>query len=168
MGRRTMNHKKKITGVVGLFLLLAATAGAVGVGEPIPEFELKTLEGKTVSSAEVKDKSPMVLMFWATWCPYCVKEIPRFKKLFSEYGAKGMVFLAVNPGINDSVAKVERFVKENKIEYPVAMDNGAAVTKKLQVRGAPTIIVIDKRGIVRYRGATVPADLGEHFAALEK
>lgn len=163
-----MSHKKTVTAVVGFFLLMAATAGAAGVGDPIPEFELKTLAGNTVNSAEVKDKSPMMLMFWATWCPFCSKEIPGFKKLFSEYGSKGMVFLAVNPGINDSVAKVERFVKDNKIDYPVAMDKGAAVTKKFQVRGAPTIIVVDKRGIVRYRGSTVPNDLGEHFAALEK
>lgn len=163
-----MNHKKKVTVVVGLFLLLAATAGAVGVGDPMPEFELKTLDGKTIRSEDVKGHSPMVLMFWATWCPYCVREVPKFKELYSEYGPKGMVFLAVNPGINDSEAKIENFIKKYKIEFPVAMDKGAAVTKKFKVRGAPTFIVVDKGGVIRYRGATVPADLGEHFAALEK
>lgn len=163
-----MKTRRIFVVVAALVLLTVAAAPAAEVGETIPEFELTTLDGRTIKSAEVKDRNSMMLMFWATWCPFCLKEIPRFQELYTTYGPKGMIFVAVNPGVNDSEAKIQQYLKKYSIDYPVALDKGAVVTKKFGVRGAPTIVVVDKSGIIRYKGGTIPPDFGERFAALEK
>jgi peroxiredoxin len=76
--------------------------------------------------------------------------------------------LAINVGINDSEARAKRYAKKYKISYPVAFDEESRVTKLFNVQGTPTIIITDRRGIVRYRSGAYPDDLAEHFESLIK
>jgi len=150
-----------------LFILVSPAAGlAVNVGEKSPGFMLKTIDGKELQSCEIKGKKPLFLVFWATWCPACKKEIPKLKKIYSTFEPKGMDFLAVDVGVNDSLAKVKRYIKKYKISYPVAFDEGSQVTRLFNIQGTPTIIIVDRHGIVRYRSAAVPEDLKKHFEDL--
>lgn len=147
---------------------LSSAAAPIRTGEKAPILEATTLDGKKVSSQNLKDGEALFLFFWATWCPYCISEIPKLKDVYSTYGQKGMKFLAVNPGINDSLKKIERYVDKYKLPYPVVLDKDAKITKKFGVMGAPTYIIVDKNGIVQYRGNQMPKDLAERFDKLIK
>lgn len=146
--------------------MAAMPVHAIDVGDAAPPFELETLDGRKVNYNEIKGKKPMLLVFWATWCPACKEEIPRLKSVYSDFKSKGLSFLAINVGINDSVKKAEKYVEKHGIDYPVAYDEGSSVTRIYRVHGTPTVMVLDKNGIVRYRSSSAPQDLSKHFDAL--
>lgn len=144
--------------IVGMILILTIcdTGFAAEVGEKCPTFILKSMDGKEIQSAGIKSDNPLFLLFWSTWCPGCKDKIPKLKKISSQFTSKGLQVLAVNVGINDSPEKVRRFMKKYKIDYPVAIDEGSHVTKLFRIQGIPTVVIIDKEGIIRYRAHEIP------------
>ncbi len=147
-------------------VLSYGTGFAASVGDAAPVFQIQTMSNTMVDTQALKGEKPIVLVFWATWCPECKKEIPDINKLHKQLKPKGMEILAVDVGINDSEAKVKRYIEKYDLSYPVAFDKGAEITKKFNVQGTPTVIILDKNGIVRYRGAHIPKDLKAHYAQL--
>jgi len=153
--------------IIGVFVL-PLTLEAGQVGEPMPSFKLTTLDGTVIDSAGIIGEKPVFLVFWATWCPNCKREIPHINELSEKFASQGMLFLGVNVGINDSEAKVRRYAEKFQIEYPVYFDKGSQLTRKFKVSGTPTVIIVDKSGIIRYRDVAPPADLSTHFDELNK
>jgi peroxiredoxin len=157
---------QRMVGIILLLLVAATPAWSLGVGEAAPDFKLTTLDGKPVTLADYKGKKPLMLVFWATWCPVCKKEIPQINRMAADFGPKGLAVLAVNVGVNDSAAKAAAYRDKYGLDYPVAFDEGSTVTRAFGVAGTPTILIADKNGIVRYRGSAVPEDLTDHFTKL--
>jgi len=145
---------------------LPASAYALDVGDPAPPFEGQTTAGEKIVSDAMKGKNALFLIFWATWCPVCKTEIPRLKEIHATYAPKGMPLIAINTGVNDSPKKVQKYLESHEISYPVIFDEGNRITKLYGVQGTPTVIIVDKGGIVRYRSAAIPDDLNDHFPGL--
>ncbi len=152
---------------IGL-ILLPLTLQAADVGDEMPSFSITTLAGKVVKSSNLIGKKPVFFVFWATWCPNCKAEIPHINEMAKEFTPLGMEFIGVNVGVNDSEKKVERFAKKYQIQYPLYFDKGSQLTRKFKVSGTPTVIIVDKGGIIRYRGVTPPQDLAPNFDELNK
>ncbi|MFH1825308.1 MAG: TlpA disulfide reductase family protein [Candidatus Firestonebacteria bacterium] len=114
-----------------------------------PDFSLKDLSGKQVNLKDFTDKKVVLLLFWTTWCGYCVQEIPELKKLQEEFKDKDLEILAIN--IKESKEKVESFVSKKGIKYIILLDDGA-VAKKYNVVGIPTNVIIDKNGNIKSYG----------------
>ena len=110
-----------------------------------PPFELGTLNGQDVSLADYKGKV-VILNFWATWCPPCVREVPRLIRISETYKDQGVVMLGINTTFQDDVAKVQRFVNEQGISYPVLLDPAATVSEEYRVRLMPTTFILDREG----------------------
>jgi peroxiredoxin len=110
-----------------------------------PDFTLKDLQGRIFKLSENRGK-PVLLMFGATWCPYCVQEIPRLKDIFAKYAPQGVAI--VNIDIQESQAKVARFADKHKLPYRVLLDETAAVASDYGVQGVPNFTLIDKEGLV--------------------
>jgi len=143
--------KKSVILAALLVILLYSTAPAyVGVGDKAPAFQATTLDGQKVSLDNPEGK-PMFLVFWATWCPFCEEAIPRLKEIYSTYSPKGLTFLAINPAVNDSLRKTRLYVEKFHINYPVIYDEGATIAKSFGINGVPTVVIVDKNGIVRHR-----------------
>jgi len=140
-------------------LVWVTSASAISVGDQAPSFRAVTLTGQTVSLEDVKNSKGAVLVFWATWCPLCDAAIPSIKEFNSKYAHTGVVFLAINPGVNDSLRKVELYVKKHDLNYPIAYDDRSIVTKLFEIRGVPTVVVLDNKGIVRYVDGEIPKDI---------
>jgi len=149
-------------------LLFPIALQAADVGDKMPSFSITTLDGKLVESSKLIGKKPVFFVFWATWCPNCKAEIPHINEMDKEFTPLGMEFVGVNVGVNDSVKKVQRFAKKYKIHYPLYFDKGSQLTRKFKVSGTPTVIIVDKGGIVRYRGVSPPMDLAQNFDELNK
>jgi peroxiredoxin len=96
------------------------------------EWNLRALAGKVV-----------LVNFWATWCPPCRKELPDLEALYQRFGSRGLVILAIS---DEDAGKVQPFVAEQKLTYPVLLDPGRKVNKLFQVEGIPKSFVYDRSG----------------------
>jgi len=110
-------------------LILICILGATAAGQqptPLADFSLRTLDGRRMSSDELKDKI-VVLDFWATWCENCVSEIPEFNKLEKEYSSRGVkvIGLAVQSGW---ASDIQKFVKQYNMRYTVLVGNDDTVS----------------------------------------
>ena len=107
-----------------------------------PEFTLQDISGKTWTFSELRGKVVLV-NFWATWCPPCRKEMPDLDALYARFGDKGFVVLGIS---DEKAAKVEPFVRERKISFPVLLDPGRKVNEMFVVEGIPKSFVYDRDG----------------------
>ncbi len=140
----------------------------VEVGDPAPAFLAVTLDGERVSLYQnYFGQKPVLLVFSATWCPNCWREIPLLNQLHSELGDR-FAILGVNLEINDSVEKVRAYNKKHGITYPVIFDLGSRIMSAYNVFGTPTQIIVATNGTILYRGAKTPsiADIKAHWAEL--
>lgn len=110
-----------------------------------PDFMLMDLEGNEVRLSDYKDKM-VLLVFGATWCPYCRAEIPHLKELYSEYKDKELEILSID--ILESREKVSDFAQEHNLPYRVLLDRDGKVAKLYRVLGVPTKILINKDGMI--------------------
>lgn len=115
----------------------------IEVGKLSPNFTLENLEGEEVSLEDYKGKIIM-LNFWATWCPYCVKEMPDMNRLQEEND--DLVVLAVN--IKEEKDKVKEYIEEGGYDFEVVLDTKASVAETYLVGPLPTTYFIDKEGIL--------------------
>ena len=116
------------------------------VGKRLPEFALSTFQGKEITV--VANGQPLVLNFWATWCPPCRQEMPELEKFSRQYNGK-VTFYAIN--IQESGDKVTEFMTQNQYSMRVLADKDGAVARSFRVNSIPTTLVIDKLGIIKYR-----------------
>src|SRR5215469_6919006 len=117
--------------------------------EALPEFTLKTVEGKTIASGEWQGKV-VLLNFWATWCPPCLDEIPYLIKLQSKYGDHLQIIgFSLDSGSPESVnAFIRRFVQQHGINYPVVIAAPDLQNKFGGILGLPTTFLLDDHGRV--------------------
>lgn len=106
------------------------------------DFTLTDLHGNPWHLRELKGKVVLV-NFWATWCPPCRKEMPDLQALYDKYQKQGFVVLSIS---DEEPAKVQPFITERKITYPVLLDPGRKVNEEFQVEGIPKSFVYDREG----------------------
>ena len=103
-------------------------------------------DGNTVRLSE-KFGKPIVINFWATWCPPCKQELPDFDKLCKEYGDR-VVFMMVNltDGYRDTVDGTKRFVSGKGYTFPVYFDTKDNAASAYNVSSIPQTTFIDAKG----------------------
>ena len=144
-----------------------APGPAVGImkGQVAPDFSLKDITGKQVSLSSAKN-SVVCLVFWATWCPYCLREIPGYKELHAKYAAKGLKILSINIAANDPLPRVEAFQQKTQLPYPILYDASQVVSRLYYVTGVPVSVIIDRKGVIQYRGYQLPDNADQLIAQL--
>lgn len=118
------------------------------VGSKAPDFTLKDTSGKEVALSSFKGK-PVLLNFWATWCPYCRKERAHLNELHKEYKDKGLIILSVST--DQSTAKLKEFLKTAPAEFIVLSDSSGTAASLYNVGGLPTSYLISREGIIKQR-----------------
>jgi len=106
------------------------------------DFTLTDLQGKSWTLSELRGKVVLV-NFWATWCPPCRKEMPDLEALYNRFKGQGLVILAIS---DEEAGKVQPFISERKITYPVMLDPGRKVNALFQVDGIPKSFVYNREG----------------------
>ncbi|MES9855703.1 MAG: TlpA disulfide reductase family protein [Sedimenticola sp.] len=117
-------------------------------GDPTPPaLSLTDLEGNAYTLDKYKGKV-VLLNFWATWCPPCVKEIPSLGRVKKKMGGRGLEVLSVDVG--EPVERVRAFLKRIPAAFPVLLDSGGRTVTPWQIRAFPTTYLIDRQGQIRY------------------
>jgi len=106
------------------------------------DFTLTDLHGKSWTLSQLRGKVVLV-NFWATWCPPCRKEMPDLEALYNRFKSHGLVILAIS---DEELGKVQPFIAERKITYPVMLDPGRKVNEMFQVEGIPKSFVYNREG----------------------
>lgn len=118
----------------------------IQVGNLAPDFQLSNLEGQSISLSDFRGR-PVLINFWATWCPPCRDEMPYIQQIYEEWSAKGLVLLAIN--IGESPSTVEGFTQSYNLSLPVLLDTNQIVAQKYNITGIPATFFIDKNGIIQ-------------------
>jgi thiol-disulfide isomerase/thioredoxin len=110
---------------------------------------LKDLNGTLVRLPDDYRGKVVILHFWAGGCSSCKEEMPAMETLYSSYGRKGLVILAVNVG--QGIDAVRGLVRGLRITYPVLLDTDREMAMKYGVAGLPRTYLVDRNGVIRYR-----------------
>jgi cytochrome c biogenesis protein CcmG/thiol:disulfide interchange protein DsbE len=123
---------------------------AASTGRAAPDFVLLDMDGREVRLSELQGK-PVVVNFWATWCPTCRAETPDLIRLHEDYEKHGLVLLGVN--LREADGPVRSFVDEFGISFPIVFDRNGQVASTWRIggpnQGVPSTYFIDPNGVVR-------------------
>jgi peroxiredoxin len=133
---------------------LAAETEALEVGvkrgQLAPHFALRNAAGDSIALADSLGTGPVLMTFWLTTCNSCKKEMPDLNKLHATYAPKGAKFFAIN--ISEEADKVASKAEEWKMEVTVLLDQDMEVTEAYKIRTTPTVVILDRQGVVRFHG----------------
>lgn len=121
-----------------------AVSGRTGVGEPAPDVAMTDFDGKRFELADYRG-TPLVVNFWASWCPSCVAEMPDFEKVYRAVGGK-VEFLGINH--SDAPESAEQLAKDTGVTYRLARDQQGEIFQAFGALGMPTTVFIDADGNV--------------------
>ena len=117
------------------------TPGKVVPETKAPDFTLKDLSGEP-SKLDSFQGNPVLVIFSATWCPECRKEIPYFKEIYASYHSRG--FQIVNATSWNRRDRVQKFAVKYELPYKTLLDESGRVAESYGVYGIPTALLIDK------------------------
>jgi cytochrome c biogenesis protein CcmG, thiol:disulfide interchange protein DsbE len=134
------------------------------VRDTAPDFTLPTADGGSVTLSYLLAERPVLLDFWASWCPHCQRNMPRLQELHARYGDR-VAILGVN--MKEDGDAVRAFLASRGITYPIALDAGA-VARAYGVRFTNTHVLIRQDGaIVDVRAGDISAEGLERLLADE-
>lgn len=118
----------------------------------LPQIEVQLLDGSIFS---VEEGKPLILHFWAVWCPTCTLEAPNIEVVSKEFN---VLTVAVNSGSN---ATVQAYMKEHDLSFKVLNDSEGIWAKQFKVEAFPTTFVYDAKGELKFTevGYTTTAGL---------
>lgn len=132
--------------VSATFSMLHAEAEKSNVGQPMPKLKIDYFKDKPKETAG----KPMIVEFWATWCPPCRTSIPHLNELHKKFKDRGLVVIGVTDETNPTI---RQFVKEVPMDYYVGTDKGGKLSEGFGVTGIPHALIVDKTGKIVWEGS---------------
>lgn len=136
----------------------------IPVGQTPPAITVENLNGDTVSLARWVGKKPVIVEFWATWCPICEALLPRMEAAQKKYGDKAE-FVVVAVAVNQSKNSVRRHLEKHPMPFTFLWDGNGAAVRAFQAPSTSYIAVMDAKGTVVYTGVGEDQDIE---AAIQK
>jgi len=132
---------------LSLLSFSSASVQAIEIGQPAPDFTLKSLQGKNLNLKEQRGNIIMI-NFWASWCGPCRKEMPVLEKFYRKYNDLGVYVWGVNVEQENQAGR--DFLKDLNLTFPIFFDQTNTLSATYQVKAMPTTVIVDRNGIIRY------------------
>ena len=120
----------------------------LNAGDLFPDFSLERSDGSIWRMSDYAEQ-PKIIMFWATWCPYCRKLFPGIVALNRQYAAQGLEIVAVN--FRDD-GDTDAYATKHGLDFDIVLD-GDALAADAGVRGTPTVFVLDRNNRIQLRSS---------------
>lgn len=143
----------------------AAPSGPVREGMVAPDFTLSSLDGESISLSDYAGQ-PVLINFWASWCPPCRDEFPALVRAYEAHAADGLEILGVT--YNDQPDLARKFVDDSDAEWPILSDPDHLAWDAYSPVGPPTSYFVDADGVVQrvHIGAVSDEQLSDYLATV--
>lgn len=164
-GQRRVKAWWVLAAILALPSYAAGQDDVVGipVGQRPPAVTIQDLDGNAVDLARWVGKRPVLVEFWATWCPICAELLPKIDTAHKKYGDR-VDFLVVAVAVNESPNTVRRHLTRHPMPFTFLWDVNGNATRAFQAPATSYVAVLDARGKVVYTGTGADQDIE---AALE-
>jgi thiol-disulfide isomerase/thioredoxin len=136
----------------------------IALGATPSAVTIEDLDGRPVDLGAMVGQKPMLVEFWATWCPRCAALMPRLDSAYARYGSK-VEFLAIAVAVNESPASVKRHLAKEPAPFRFLWDANGGAVRAFQAPATSYVVLLDGKGKVVYTGLGEDQDLD---AALRK
>lgn len=110
-----------------------------------PELSTTTLSGDEFNLASLRGEKPVIVEFWASWCPNCQRNMPALSSLYEEYDGQ---FEVVGVNIQESASTAQKFVDKHSIAYPIVLDPDSEIATSYNAQYTNYHVLISRRGEV--------------------
>jgi thiol-disulfide isomerase/thioredoxin len=138
--------------------MASAQESGIPVGSQAPAAAVETLDGQPFDLAQYVGKGPVLIQFWATWCPNCKALEPQMQAAMQKYAGK-VKFVAVAVAVNQSVERVRAYRDAHGMKQDIVYDRKGAAAGNYDAPATSYIVVIDARGKVVYTGVGADQDI---------
>ena len=157
-----LDGMRVLTFTLAVVTAFAVKAGAQESGIPVgaraPSAIVSTLDGKPVDIGSWVGKAPMVIEFWATWCPSCKQLEPALLSLERKYGKRAK-FIGIAVSVSQSPARVKAYTEKYKYRHETFFDSQGKATEAYDVPATSYVVVVNRKGDVIYTGVGGKQDL---------
>ncbi|HZH40295.1 MAG TPA: TlpA disulfide reductase family protein [Gemmatimonadales bacterium] len=154
-----------LVGVVAALLTIApALQGqdpddvGIPVGSTPAAPKIEDLSHNTVDLAKYVGHGPVLLEFWAQWCPICKELQPKMTAAYTKYG-KQVTFIAVSVAVNETPASIQKHLTEHPVPYQVLWDSGGNATRAFVAVATSYVVILNAKGVVVYTGTGSDQDI---------
>jgi len=131
--------------LLGAAGLLSSCAEKSFVGQKLPALQVTYLKGGPPQLAG----KPLIIEFWATWCPPCRQSIPHLNAIYQQYKNQGLEIVGIT---DEQAATVRQFMQQVPMDYPVALDPGGRLAQYFGITGIPHALLVNKAGVIVWTG----------------
>jgi len=149
-----MRRYPRLILMVVLFISFLTSYGLSKEFKLAPDFKLQDIYQDICALSNYKDKQPVLLFFWTTWCPYCQKELRSLNQSYAGLAEDGLEVLAINVGELPDL--VENFTKSYYLAYRVLLDKDTSVAGSYGILGVPIYVIVDKNGYIVFQDSYFP------------
>jgi thiol-disulfide isomerase/thioredoxin len=165
-----ISHQRRTLALIGALATLAVSPAASVPGSPFPVPALQaqetglpvgskapsstiveTLDGKSFDIGQYIGKTPVLIEFWATWCPNCKALEPTMLEVAKKYGSK-VKFIGVAVSVNQSPERVKLYAEKHELPLEVYFDRKGTATDAYDAAATSYVVIMDKTGTVVYTG----------------
>jgi cytochrome c biogenesis protein CcmG, thiol:disulfide interchange protein DsbE len=161
----TARRPLPLAALLALGMALAAPGSAAAqdvighpIGTQVQPVAIEALDGSVVDLAQWIGRRPVVVQFWATWCPTCAQLQPRMEAAQARYGDR-VEFVAVAVAVNQTTRSINRHLERHPMTFPLLWDAGGRATRAFRAPTTGYVVVLDAQGRVAYTGIGATQDI---------
>lgn len=174
MRKKSAGRIAALTGAMLPMLLLMALSASdltaqtrIGIerGATPEPLVLATIDGETIDLADSFGQRPVVLEFWATWCPKCEALAPKMSAAYAKFGDR-VDFYAVAVAVGQNPEQIRSHLEYHPIPFPMLWDEDGEATRRFMAPTTSYVVILDAEGRVAYTGVDVEQDIPGELARI--